>query len=330
MTYYNRRMSRTLLATTCLAALVATGCEKAGPKASGELGSTETTMLARLPPHVDVVMGGNVLALQKQLANSPLVALGKQMQDATMNAWQDCTSKLPFERMIGTLDASVSKGFDVRLVMSGVGLDALASCADQANIAHSVDPDRKFMTLTLTSQGIDFRMGYLVLDDGTIYTQQRFGMEALTSGFPTPKRAAFEAAIAAAKSDNAASDEKLQKVIARADRRKGVWFAGNLGNTVFGDKVGDVFGSLDFSSGMAIDVSAELKDEQLADKAEKGIEDARDAAGYLDKDLASILEDITFKRDGNRIRLAVKVSNEQLQKISRLAKRFGGGPRFGM
>jgi len=320
---YSAGMLRTSLALVVVVA--SGGCEKSGPKASGKLDATETALLSHLPRGADVAFGGNLPKLQKQLMSSPLAKMARMgMEDNGTLQWQDCLAKKPVDKLLGTAD--VSDGFDLRYVMTGIKLADLEACAKDAKLPYSVDPDGKFMTLTASTENLDATLGYLVLDDGAIYTKQRFSIGFGKPAFERPKRHDFEADIsAAAKDNNAANDPKLAAVMEHADRTKGLWFAGRLDKTPFAKQVGEVFGTLDLADGLEIDASAQLKDEQLADKAIESLEQARDAAGFLGSDVKKVLEDVKLKKSGDRLRLVVKISNKQLQSLFDTMQKLGGG-----
>jgi hypothetical protein len=313
--------------------LLITGCEKAGPKASGKLTDTEHKLMSRLPKNASVAIGGNLVRLQRQLAKSPLMKLSRMASaDSGVGAdkYQDCILTKSVKDMMGTGD--MSNGFDLRFVMTGIGIDALEDCAKQASVKYELDSDKKFITISVGSELMEAKAGYLVLDDGALYGKMQFNM-GLGMGMPKviePKRADFEADIARAAKENATQDDKLISAMEKADRSKGIWFAGDASKTPIGDKLGEFYGWMDLEDGLEIDATGTVKDKALAKQAIDGLEEARSSAGILGPDFKKILEAIELKKSGDDLRLIVKVSNKQLEKLAETMESFGmGGGRRG-
>lgn len=295
------------------ASLCATGCEKAGPKSSGKLSDEEASLMARLPNKFGLAFGGNLPRLQKDLAKSPLLKFSRAMQpDDRTNVWQDCLGSKQFKSMVGVVD--VRSGFEMRALMTGIDMDTLEACAKQSNLTYKIDSDRKFLTLEVDA-GQRARMPYLVLDDGAIYSRFKLGVLAASPKFEEPSRASMEADIEAARADSATRNDKLIASMEKADRSKGVWFAGSAEGTLIGDQVHEMFGTLDLEDGLAIDATMELADGRVAGKVMDSIEQARDAGGLLGSEVKRVIEALEVKRDGDRIRFSLKVSNRQLEAV---------------
>jgi hypothetical protein len=97
------------------------------------------------------------------------------------------------------------------------------------------------------------------------------------------------------------------------DRRR-PWFAGSAANTPIGDKAGELYGSIDFASGLDADVTVEMKSAALATKIVDGLDEARLAAGLLGP-RKSVIDAIELKRDGDRLRFTMKLSHQQLDTL---------------
>lgn len=305
--------------------LFAGGCEKAGPKASGKLTDDEASLMSRLPNKVGLAFGGNLPRLQAHLAKSPLMKFSRAMETAKgQNDWQDCLGEKKFKQMIGVVD--VRSGFEMRFLMTGLGMEDLEDCAKQAKIEHKVDSDRKFIIIEAETEAGKAKLPYLLLDDGAIYGRFKVGMSMLTPKFEEPSRATMEADITAAKSDSAVNNDKLIATMEKADRQKGVWFAGSAEGTMIGDQVHEMFGTLDLEGGLEIEATVEFADPKLSAKVMDSVEQARDAGGMLGSDIKRVIDALEVKKDGDRIRFGLKVTNAQLDSVfDKLAPMMPGG-----
>lgn len=313
-------------ASLVVAALVSSaGCEKAGPKASGKLSEDELTLMAKLPNKFGLAFGGNLPRLQGHLAKSPLMKFARAAESFDGgNAWQDCLGAKQFKGMLGVLD--VRSGFELRMVMTGLDITDLEGCAKQAKLPHKVDSDRKFITLEIATEAGATKMPYLVLDDGAIYGRFKLGFGSmLTPKFEEPSRATMETDIAMAKSDNATMNATLIATMEKADRQKGVWFAGTAEGTLVGDQVHELFGTMDLEGGLEIDATVEMASGSVTKKVMDSVEQARDAGGMLGSELKKVIDALEVKRDGDRVRFSLKVSNAQLEKVfDTLSPMMGG------
>lgn len=307
------------------ATLLSAGCEKAGPKATGKLSDDEMTLMARLPNKFGLAFGGNLPRLQGHLAKSPLMKFARAAENGDASgAWQDCLGQKQFKGMIGVLD--VRSGFELRMLMTGLDINDLEGCAKQAKLPHKVDSDRKFITLEIATEAGATKMPYLVLDDGAIYGRFKLGFGSMVSPkFEEPSRAKMETDIAEAKADNATKNDKLIATMEKADRQKGVWFAGSAEGTLVGDQVHEVFGTMDLEGGLEIDATIEMANGSVTKKVMDAVEQARDAGGMLGSEIKQVIEALEVKRDGDRVRFSLKVSNAQLDKVfDKLSPMMGG------
>jgi preprotein translocase subunit SecD len=169
-------------------------------------------------------------------------------------------------------------------------------------------------------------MPYLVLDDGAIYGRFKLGFGSmLTPKFEEPSRAKMETDIADAKTDNATKNAALIATMEKADRQKGVWFAGSAEGTLIGDQVHEMFGTMDLEGGLEIDATVEMANGSITKKVMDSVEQARDAGGMLGSEIKQVIDAIEVKRDGDRVRFSLKVSNAQLDKVfDKLSPMMGG------
>jgi hypothetical protein len=309
-----------------VALLLAAGCEKSGPKASGEASAEELAALAAMPRNADFAFGGNFLRLQKYLAQTPLGKVMNTLEAAApgMKRWTDCLGDNKDLVMVGTVEAATS--VELRFVMTHITIDDLEKCAKAAEFTATVDPDRKYIAIQVSGD-LGTKLGYLVIPNG-IYGKQTLKVGMAKAEAVPLDRARFEADLAAAKQDNATQNTNLMAAIAKVDRTKAMWFAGNAAATPIGTKVGEVFGSLDFGDGMKIDVLASMKEEKLAKQIVTGFEDAKDAAGLLGADMKGILNSIKITLDGSQLRFRLELTNAQLETLlSKMAPMMGGRGR---
>lgn len=258
------------------------------------------------------MFGGNFMRLQKYLSSS---GLGKALESLGpgMKRWTDCTAEHNDVKMVGSV--SFAQGADLRFVMTGFSVDDLEKCAKAAQFTTTVDPDRKFIAIEAAgATGRATKLGYLSVPGG-MYARTSIKPALGTS--TSPDRATLEADVAAAGKANVTQNSTLQAMIAKIDRTKPMWLAGNVGNTPIGDKVSEVFGSLDYGDGaLELDVSAEFKDGKLADQIVSKFEDVKDMGGVLGPDVKDVLNHVKLTKDGARLRLVVKVTDAQLSSLA--------------
>jgi hypothetical protein len=288
-------------------------CEKAGPTASGKLTQNESTLMAYLPKQTDVVFGGNFMRLQQLFSRAPIAKARELSEAPAMKAWTDCFLKHESVNMIGSFGVSNSV-VEVRFVMTGIKIDDVAHCAKATGFPSKLDADRKFLAVDVVGPQGPAPQGYLVVPDG-VYSTMSVGFGGGSAVVTPPDRAAFEAALAEVADDNASRNPGLQAMIARADRTKAMWFAGSAASTPIGDKVGELFGSLDFASGFDADVTVEVTSADLAAEIVDGLADAKSAAGLLGVEVKSVVDAIELKRTGDRLRFTLKLSNQQLDTL---------------
>ena len=304
----------------CILALV--GCEKTG---GSSLGADDAALLKDLPAGNVALMGGNYMKLQNfmQSAMGQVAALMDKIGPG-MSAWMSCFTELKNLRMAGSVKLA---GMDatMRFVLGGASVDDILGCAQKANFKTNVDADRKFFTVELpVGPGATAASGYLVLPGGVLYSRQAFAF-SLNPKPVTGARADIEGDIAALGKNTAADDPALKPLIAKVDHGKTVWLVGSGAGTLAADKVGGVWATFDLSGGLALDITAQLKVEDDAKKAEDGFAQLRKSADQLPGDLKDVVKGISFTRSGGELHLVIKVSDAQVKSIISQLGMLGGG-----
>jgi hypothetical protein len=295
-------------------------CDKAGSKGSAS-SAGEAQLWAHLPAGGTVVFGGNYLKLQRFMADSALGKMTQRMSDAVskgMKEWMDCFIAIKGMNIVGSLGV-VGAGGDLRMVMAGATLAQLNTCAGKAGFKASTDADGKFLSVEVPGPTGSVTQGYLQLADGALYTRQHVAMGGGAPAVTPSSRADVEADIAGLAKGSVATDQALQAVIAKPDHGKTMWFAGSAVGTPIADKLGEVYGSMDLDAGVAIDVTAQVLDKDLATKAEQGIASAKQSADKLPPELRSMVTGLELSRDGDRLHLKAKISDAQLQMVLKQA-----------
>ena len=293
------------------------GCEKSG---SGSLATDDTALLKDVPAGNVALMGGNYMKLQNFMQS----ALGKMVRDVTekmagndsMGKWMDCFSHFPKLRLVGGL-APTDSGVMMRFVFAGMTVQDIQGCAKTAGFTANLDSDGKFVAIEIPTSMMTVRQGYLALPDGAAYMQQ----EMTLGGLPTVKsatRADLEASIATLAKGTAADQKNLLEITTKVDRSRTFWFAGSAANTSLGDKLGEVYGSVEIEDGLKLDVTAQVKDSALADKVEQGLTQVKAMKDQVPAELRGVIDGLTFERKGDHLHLTAKVTNDQLQAIAKL------------
>ena len=306
----------------CVGALAA--CEKAGSsKGSGELSAQDKDLFKFLPAGSTAVFGGNYMKLQKFMTST----LGKSTAEAMeklgpgMTEWAGCFTELKDLRLAGSANVK-GKGLDLRMIFTGMKIEDVAKCADKAKFKYTIDPDNKFISVTVPPPANE--QGYVVAANGALYMRQSMEISAAPVISPT-SRADLEGDLKAAASSNVLSDTKMQALIAKADRTRTIWFAGSGGGTQVADKLGDLFGGFDLDNGFAIDVTFDLLDSALADKLEDGVKEVKNMSDQLPGNMKDAINSLKFTRSDKRMHFALKLDDKQLSDLMKQASMFGGG-----
>jgi hypothetical protein len=305
----------------------AMACDKGEPdaKGSGKPSTAEASMLANLPSGNTALFGGNYLRFQKHLADSPLGKLmqGLDKQAPGMTEWMNCFIEIKGVEMLSGVMVAV-KVVEMRFAMKGISLDQIEACAKRAGYATTIDPDKKFLGTEIRTVAGAYKTGYLVLPSGALYGKQRMEIGRTTVPESTD-RGMLEADAALIAKSTAANDTKLVAEMNNADRTKAIWFVGNGEGTPLADKVGLVRGWLDIEGGLSMDFLVQIKDSKLADTISEGVPQAKKQAGSLGPELSKVINKLQFSRNGDRLRFAIAVSNDEIQSLVQTLGPMMGG-----
>ena len=316
----------------CVGLLANAACEKdsgLSSKTSGSLESDERALLSHLPSGNLGLFGGNYHRLQAFLQDSPFAKFMGKMEEVSpgMKSWTSCFVETGSRSltMMGAFSYAPD-GITMRFVMKGFGVDDVKSCAQKAGFPVEVDPDGRFVSIGMPTLMGQMRSGYLLLDDGSLLTRTAMPMPP-TAMMPTPTtRADLEADVAALARGTAVDDANLVAELARIDRERAMWFVADASKTPIGDKIGAMRGWVDFGGGVAMDVSLQIKDKAIADQIARGIPEMKKQADKLGKDVGAVIRNIKFERNGDRLRFAVEITNQQLDRLmEKMAPFLGGG-----
>ncbi len=320
----------------CAGVLALAACEKdsgLSSKTSGALRQDERTLLAHLPSGNVGLFGGNYLRIQDWMMSSAFARFmgGLDKLSPGMKTWTSCfvdTGKRSLT-MLGGISYADDE-LVVRYVMKGFGVEDVKACAQKAGFPVDVDADGKYVAIGLPTAMGPIRTGYLVLSDGALLTRSAMPMSLSPTALPAT-RADLEADVAAAARGTAADDAALVAELARVDRDRAVWFVADASATPIGDKLGAMRGWMDLGDGFSVDVSFQVKDTRIADEITRSVPEMKKQADMLGKDVGAVIRGIKFDRRGDRIRVALKVTDRQLERLmDQMAPFLGAGLGGGM
>ncbi|HEY1555615.1 MAG TPA: hypothetical protein VGF94_12345 [Kofleriaceae bacterium] len=309
------------IAVVMCCALAVGACEKS----RSVLDSDDVVLLEHIPGGNFAIVGGNYMKLQNFMQSS----LGKMIEEVGakvsgtdgMTKWMECFAKFPSLHLAGAIALRPS-AVDIRMVFGGMKLANVIECANQAGFQTKVDPDSKYVSVSIPAAGTTIDQGYLALDDGSFYMRQSMVFTLPPSLGPS-SRADLEADVAAAAKGNAADDKALLALANKVDRRRTFWFAGSALGTAEAKEIGDVYGTVDIDNGIAIDVTVQITDPALADKIETGVAQLKKMADQVPGDLRSAIDGLQLQRDGDRLHVTAKITEAQLAAIAK----FGAAAR---
>ena len=306
------------LALVCVALLACDkGSSSKGPVGSGALSADELALFKNLPAGGNVVIGGNYMKVQAWVQS----AMGDAMA-AMGPGWKEysqCWAGLTNVKLAGTV--VVVGSVELRMAFAGATLEDMKRCGDKAGFKSTLDPDGKFLSMQVTTMGQTVEQGMLLLPSGAIYMRQAIaGLGAIVPG----ARADLEADTAKLAQATALDDPKLQKLVAKVDRSKTLWFAGTAAGTSIADTLGEVYGTVDIAPGMSVDITAEVLDKATADKVVASVDDVKKNSGQLPAEMRSVFETLSVNRDGNHLRVRMKVTDAQLASLMKQMP-FGRG-----
>lgn len=308
-------------------AITAGACDKKrAPAASGALSSAESELLSRVPAGNHLVWGGSYAKLQDFMQRS---ALGRASREAAeemggkgMATWMQCISSMQSLRFAGGIRFG-DAGTEMRMVTSGAGIDDFRGCATKAGLTAAVDPDGKFLRVELPGPSEPIAQGYLVVADRVLYMRGAINFGAGMTITSAP-RAQLEADVAGAREHSAATDASTSALLAKVDRSKTAWFAGNA--TPIAKGLGEVYGSLDVNNGIAVDVVVQFTDQQLQTQIEDNLDQVKKHVDEApSKAMKQLVDNISARRVGDRTRFSLKATDEQLDALMQMSGGMFGG-----
>lgn len=206
-----------------------TGCtsEARAVPGSGAWTPSERELFQHLPRDADVVMAGNMYEWSVWLIKSPLGRRRSVAMQPTTAAFAACMARVTrTSRFASTLhQPDGTKGLVARTFVAGLGLDTATTCAKEANIPHTIDPDRRFATFEVWGAHAAL-VPYLVVADGLyVGTAPTLGgyieLQVLDAS-----RGELEAEIASISRDGGTDVAAISASTTRIDRTAPFWAAG--------------------------------------------------------------------------------------------------------
>jgi hypothetical protein len=307
-----------------LCALVA--CEKAQKTTSRPLDPEDVALLHDVPAGNIALIGGNYLRMQ-EFMQSALESLAQRAVGSGSGAmeafhmWSACFLEAPGPmRVVGGV--AIKPALEAHFATRGITIDKVAECATKAGYPNTIDPDHKFIALTLPQPGgKSMQTGYLQLPDGALYMAMQIAPGPPRGLVPTT-RANLEAATANLATTSAADDTALLDLAAKTNRSKMMWFAMFSTGTSFADKLQDAYGSLDLDAqAMHVDAILHFKEAAIATKFDQGIDQVRKLAAQMRPGLKSLLDGITLTQAGDTVHVIATTTSEQIRELTALKGR---------
>lgn len=307
--------------------LAVAACRK-NESSSGALAGAELDLFRNVPAGNNLVFGGSYAKLQNFMQRS---AVGRMSKDAAESVggkaladWLQCFADMANLKFAGGARFGGSGG-ELRMVMTGVGVAEITACAAKSQFKAIPDADGKFLAVEMPGPSGPMTGGYLLIGDRTLYTRAAVNLAGGTA--VSASRAELEADIASAKQKSVATDSALQSTIAKVDRTKTVWFAGNAANTPLADKIGEVYGAIAIESGFGLDVMVQFTDEQLQEMIETNIDQVkRMSDSAKEPAMKRLVDNLDARRIGDRMRITLQVSDADADAFFNTLGGMNGGP----
>jgi hypothetical protein len=309
-----KRRSSVSFVVIAIALASAAACEKThDAQGSGALDASDKALFQYLPAGQALFWGGNYMKLQNFM-QSTMGQMTSAMMDkmgSGMSQWMTCFADAKQLRVAASVGFE-GNGAAMRMVTSGMTLDEVVKCGQQAGFATNVDPDHKFASVVLPPPAPS--AGYLVLPSGALYTRQAFAL-ALTPTMVSATRAELEADQAKVGANNAVTDPTLTRLVGKVDRSKTAWVVGSAANTPVAAKLGDAWATIDISSGLAMELTLQVKNQADIDKIDQGITQLRGMADQVPASFQDLIKNLKFDHQGDHVHFAIKVNEDSLKSI---------------
>jgi|HubBroStandDraft_6_1064221.scaffolds.fasta_scaffold15615_2 hypothetical protein len=294
-------------------------CEKARaphPKGSGTLSAAELDLFRFLPKGAPMYFAGDYSKLHDFMSGG-LGQLATTVEDKLSPGMAALTKCLAGP---GGMKSALSVSFanqtlETRIVMNGLKIADVARCGQDGGLKTTVDADNRFVNVELPMPLGTFDFSYYALSTGQLYMHQ-----IMSIGQKTPPkmatRAECEAELAALGHNTAAEDADFNALASNADRTKTAWFAGSGAGTPLAEKVAEAYGSIDASTGIALDITVRLIKPADAEKLEQGVGQLRKMSDQLPASFKDVVAALKFDRSNDRVHFALALSDAQLKSVS--------------
>ncbi|HEY3806093.1 MAG TPA: hypothetical protein VGL61_26000 [Kofleriaceae bacterium] len=311
-------MKRRIVSSLVVIVAMLAACEKTRtpqPKGSGTLSPAELALFKYLPKNAAVYFAGDYSKLQ-DFMKSGLGRLASMVTDKMSPALTALETCLATPRNMKSAMAInvANKSFDNRIVIDGLTIAEVAKCGQQAQIKTTVDPDGRYVSIEVPLTTGTFDFAYYAIADHTLYVHQ-----TIVSGeksLHTCTRTDCEADLAKLGHDSAADDADFNALASKADRSKTAWFVGAGAGTPLAEAITELYGSLDATSGIAIDVTVQMQRPGDAEKLERGVTQLRKMADQLPESFKAVVAALKFDRAGDRVHAALALTDAQVKSVS--------------
>ncbi len=236
-----------------------------------------------------------------------------------MKRWLDCSMQATKDlKSVGVVTMTGEPA--LRFVSTGMSFPDIVKCAGAAGFRSSEDADHKYLVVEFPVRGRTFTQSYLALPNGAVFMRQAASRAAMGHA---PTRAELEADVAdVASHSTAADDVALQKLVAKVDRSKAMWFAGTAAGTPFAGQVKEAYGTIEAAPGLTVDINVQLADESLGAAVDEMWSRVKLAKARLPPALAGAIDNAKLERSGDRVHVTMSLDDEQVKVLVQLLGKF--------
>ena len=198
----------------------------------------------------------------------------------------------------------------LRAVIEDSSLVNLVPCARKAKLGITTDDAGKRAHLSIAMPGGVAMLAELVqLPGDRVLVRLDIDVEAAPY-FQHISPADIDADVAALAKRTSADDSKLMTLLDRVDGRRPVTYAGDGARVPVANTLGEVYGSADISSDeLAVDVTAQILDADLADRFERRAKDVQSQ---------HVMSELAVSRNGDRIHVVGRASFAQMRALQQI------------
>jgi hypothetical protein len=294
-------------------------CEKTRapqPKGSGTLSPAELELFKYLPKGQPVYFAGDYSKLHDVMSGG-LGQFTTAIADKLSPAMATMTKCLatPHGMKSAMAMTYVDKTLEDRFVIDGLKIADVAKCGQDSGLKTTVDADNRFVSVEMPMPNGTLDFSYFALPNGPLYIHQTVTLSAKA----LPKmatRAECEADLAALGHNTAAEDADFNALASKADRTKTAWFVGSGAGTPLADKLNQAYGSIDATSGLAVDITVGLVRVADAEKLEQGVGQLRKMSDQLPASFKDVVAALKFDRSGDRVHVALALTDAQVKSVT--------------